>query len=254
MASQKVRYWGPLLFLIYINDLSRTIGKLANSILFADDTSIIISNSNQDEFKTNINSVLNEIMNWFKNNLLTLNCNKTHFLQFLTKKKKELQIQIVASHSIISNLNTTSFLGLTIDSTLSWKDHIAGLTSKLNKACYAIRPVKPFMTFNVINSVYFSYFHSVMPYGIIFWGNSHLSTNIFKIQKQIIRIITNKGKCDSCRQLFQTLQILTVPSQYIFSLLVFVIKNRGLFLSNSDIHDINTRHNYDCNLPSTDLT
>ena len=112
----------PLLFLIYINDLSRTISKLANTILFADNTSIIVSNSNQDEFKTNINSVMYEIMNWFQSNL---NCNKTHFLQFLTKKKKELQIQIMSSNSIISILNSTTFLGLTIDSTLSWKDHIA---------------------------------------------------------------------------------------------------------------------------------
>ena len=74
------------------------------------------------------------------------------------------------------------------------------------------------------------------------------------LQKRIIRIITNKGKHDSCRQLFKTLQILTVPSQYIFSLLVFVTKNRGQFVSNSDIHDINTRYNFSLHLPSTDLT
>jgi hypothetical protein len=147
------------------------------------------------------------------------------------------------------NMYSTTFLGLTIDSTLSWKDHIADLTSKLNKACYAIRTIKPLMTFNVLRTVYFSYFHSVMSYGIIFWGNSHLSVNIFKIQKRIIRIITNEGKHDSCRQLFKTLQILTVPSQYIFSLLVFVIKNRVLFLSNSEIHYINTRYNYNIHLP-----
>ena len=110
------------------------------------------------------------------------------------------------------------------------------------------------MTFNVLRTVYFSDFHSVMSYGIIFWGNSHLSANIFKIQKRIIRIITNKGKRNSCRQLFKTLQILTVPSQYIFSLLVFVNKNKGLFLSNSEIHDINTWNNYNFHLPSTNLT
>jgi len=75
---------GPLLFLIYINDLSRSISNVPNTVLFSADTSIIISNSNQDEFKTNINSVMNEITNWFQSNLLTLNCNKTHFLQFLT--------------------------------------------------------------------------------------------------------------------------------------------------------------------------
>jgi len=163
-------------------------------------------------------------------------------------------IQIMSSNSKISNINSTTFLGLTVDSTLSWKDHIAKLTIKLNKACYAIRTIKPFMTFNILKSVYFSYFHSVMSYGIIFWGDSHLSTIVFKLQKRIIRIITNKGKSYSCRQLFKTLQILTVPSQYILSLLIFVNKNRGLFLTNSEIHDKNTRNNYNFHLPSTNLT
>jgi hypothetical protein len=70
---------GPLLFLIHINDLSLTISKLANSLLFADDMSIIILNTNPEEFKNNINSVMTKIINWFQSNLLTLNCNKTVF-------------------------------------------------------------------------------------------------------------------------------------------------------------------------------
>jgi hypothetical protein len=107
---------------------------------------------------------------------------------------------------------------------------------------------------NVLRTVYFSYFHSVMSYGIVFWGNSHLSNNIFKIQKRIIRIITNKGKCDSCRDFYKQLQILTLPSQYIFSLLTFVAKYKDLFLSNSEIHNINTRFNYNLHLPTTHLT
>jgi len=131
---------------------------------------------------------------------------------------------------------------------------MAELSTTLSKACYAIRTIKPFMMFNVLRTVYFSYFHSLLSYGIIFWGNSHLSANIFKIQKRIVRIITNKGKCYSCRQLFKTLQILTVPSQYILSLLVFVIKNKGLFTTNSDIHGINTQYNYNFHLRSTNLT
>ena len=79
---------GPLLFLIYINDLSLSINKLVNPTLFAEDTTIIISNTNPEEFKNNINSVMTEITNWFQSNLLTMNYNKTHFMQFLTKKFK----------------------------------------------------------------------------------------------------------------------------------------------------------------------
>jgi hypothetical protein len=79
---------GPSLFLTYINDFSSIISKMANPVSFADDTSIIISQTNPEEFKNNINIVMIETINWFQSNFLTLNCNKTHFLQFLKKKKK----------------------------------------------------------------------------------------------------------------------------------------------------------------------
>jgi len=207
---------GPLLFLIYINDLSLRISKLANPILFADDTSVIISNTNPEEFKNNINSVMTEITNWFQSNLLTMNCNKTHFMQFLTKKQNERKIPIIIPNSIKTNINSTKFLGLIIDNTLLWKDHIAALTSKLNKACYASRAIKPFMFVDILRMVCFSYVHSVMSCGIIFGGSSHHSNSIFKIQNRIIRIITNTGSHDSCHQLFKQLHF-SLPSQYIFS-------------------------------------
>ena len=170
---------------------------------------------------------MKQTINWFQSNLLSLNSNKTHFLQFLTKKHNEMKIQIMASNSIITNINSTKFLGLTIDCTLSWGEHILGLSSKLNKACYAIRAIKPYMSPSVLRTVYFSYFHSVMSYGIIFWGNSHFNNNIFKIQKRIIRILANNGKREPCRDLYKQLQILTHLSQYMFSLLVFVDKHRN---------------------------
>jgi len=180
------------------------------------------------KFKNNINSVMTKITNWFQSNLLTVNCNKTHFMQFLTKKQNERKIQIIAPNSINTNINSTKFLCLIINNSLSWKDHIAALTSKLNKVCYAIRSIKPSLSVDMLRMVYFSYVHSVMLYGIIFWGNSHPSNSIFKIKKRIIRIITNTGSHDSCCHLFKQLQILSLPSQYIFSLVVFVNKNRGL--------------------------
>ena len=110
------------------------------------------------------------------------------------------------------------------------------------------------MSVDILRMIFFSYVHSVMSYDIIFWGNSHPSKSIFKIKKRIIRTITNTGSRDSCRQLFKQLQILSLPSQYIFSLLVFVNKNIGLFQSNSEIHNLNTRFNHNLHLPSTNLT
>ena len=80
--------------------------------------------------------------------------------------------------------------------------------------------------------VYFSTVHSIISYGIIFWGVSTHSKIIFKIQKRIIRIITNSGNKDSCRNVFTKLNILPLQSQYIFSLLMFVVKNKDIFKTN----------------------
>jgi len=88
---------------------------------------------------------------------------------------------------------------------------------------------------------------------VLFFGVIHIiATEYLKLKKKII--ITNTGSHDSCHQLFKQLQILSLPSQYIFSSRVFVNKNRGLFQSNSEIHDLNTRFNHNLHLPSTNLT
>jgi len=102
---------------------------------------------------------MTEITSWFQGNLLTLNCNKTHFMQFLTKKQNERKIQIIAPNSIQTNINSTKFLGSIINNTLSCQNHIAALTSKLNKACYAVRSIKPFLSVDILRMIYFSYVH-----------------------------------------------------------------------------------------------
>ena len=73
------------------------------------------------------------------------------------------------------------------------------------------------MSQDTLRTIYFSYFHFILPYSIIFWGNSAYSPNIFKIQKRIIRIIMNSRNRNSCCQLFKKLKILSLKSQYIFS-------------------------------------
>jgi hypothetical protein len=117
------------------------------------------------------------------------------------------------------------------------------LIPRLNKACYAIRSIKPFMSLKVLRSTYFAYAHSIMSYGLIFWGNSTDSDDIFKIQKRIIRIIMNSKKNASRRELFKKLNILPLQSQYIYSILLFITKNKDQFSPNSHVHTINTRHN-----------
>jgi hypothetical protein len=107
---------------------------------------------------------------------------------------------------------------------------------------------------DTLRTIYFSYFHSILSYGIIFWGNSPYSSNIFKIRKRIIRIIMNARNRGSCRQIFKNLKILPLKSQYIFSLLLFVSKNLDLYESNSEIQNINTRYSSDLHMPTENLT
>jgi len=110
------------------------------------------------------------------------------------------------------------------------------------------------MFLDVLRSTYFSYDHSIISCGIIFWGNSYHSEEIFKTQKRIIRIIMNSSKNASCQQLFKYLNILPIQSQYIFSILLFVTKNKDQFLSNSQVHKINTMQTSDRYIPTANLT
>jgi len=102
--------------------------------------------------------------------------------------------------------------------------------------------------------VYFAHVHSIMSYGIIFGGNQLHSENIFKIQKKMIRIITNSRARDSCRELFKKLEILPLYSQYIFPHSIFVVKNEDLFSTNYQIHNVHTIFKTNLHPPIANLT
>jgi hypothetical protein len=145
-----------------------------------------------------------------------LNFDKTYFIQFTNKSTCSSGIQITYEDRKISSVNETKFLGLIINNNLTWKTHIEFIKSKLSSACYAVRSVKPFLTIRTLKMIYYSCFHSVMTYGLLFWRNSPDSIKIFRLQKKIIRIMTGSRHRDSCRKLFINLEILPHPSQYIF--------------------------------------
>jgi len=162
-------------------------------------------------------------------------------------------MQVSFCNRKIATAQSLKFLGLTVDTTLTWNNQIGELTPRLNKACYAIRLIKLFMSLDVLRSTYFLYAHSIISYGIIYWGNSSHSKEIFKIQKRIIRIIMNSSKNASCQHLFKELNILPNQSQYIYSIFLFVTKNKDQFLPNSQVHKINTRQTSDLYVPTANL-
>jgi hypothetical protein len=163
----------PLFFLIYTNDLPSVIpctlsNKNPSIILFADDTSVIISEPCLMNFERNLNIVFKTIRMWFNSNLLSLNFDTAYYMEFLTKNKSLNKINIEHDNKMIIQTNFVKFLGITVDNTLSWKQHVDTITSKLNKACYIIRRTKLYLSHNVLKMVYYALFHSVMSYGLIF--------------------------------------------------------------------------------------
>ena len=135
----------PLLFLIYINDFSKIVSDKSSPILSADDTSFVMGNPFKDVFKFNTSKIFSEISKWFYSNLLMLNYDKTYFLQFLTKTDYEINMQVSFGDKKIATARSLKFLGLTIDTTFTWKQHITELTTRLNETCYAIRSIKLFI-------------------------------------------------------------------------------------------------------------
>ena len=116
-------------------------------------------------------------------NLLSLNLDKTHFIHFITKSSSSIDFNIVHGNKKIANVYNTKFLGLTLDNTLSWRTHIDTIIPKLSSASFALTVVKPFLSPDSLKMVYYSYFHSVMTDGLIFWGNSHHSNIYFQTTK-----------------------------------------------------------------------
>jgi hypothetical protein len=102
--------------------------------------------------------------------------------------------------------------------------------------------------------IYFAYFHAVMQYGIIFWGDSVESKRIFQQQKRIIRIMKGSTSRISCETFFQKLEILTLPSLYILSLMRFFSTNLEIYKFNTSVHNINNRCKLKLHKPTMRLT
>jgi hypothetical protein len=119
-------------------------------------------------------------------------------MQFVTKTSSLIDLHVMCNNKEIANTCNTKFLGLTLDNIFSWKNHIDKIVPKLSLACFAVSAVKPFLSQEFLKMVYFSYFHSIMSYGLVFWGNSYYSNTVFKLQMKIIRIMVGIRDRESC--------------------------------------------------------
>jgi hypothetical protein len=175
-------------------------------------------------------------------------------VHFTTKNNFFSNFGIIYKDKKLTTVNSIKFLGLTVDNLLSWKKHTEAIVPKLSAATFAMRVEKSFLSLDSLKLIYYSYFHSILTYRIILWGNIHHSNVIFKMQKRIIRITVGIRNRDSCREYFKRLKILPLQSQYVLSLLLFVADNGHYFRLNSEIHGFNTKHKFNLHPPPSKLT
>lgn len=146
------------------------------------------------------------------------------------------------------------FLGFILDSKLQWGPHIKALAGRLSSSAFAVRKIRQITNVATAKLVYYSYFHSLMAYGLLLWGNAADSESIFILQKRAVRSIYNLNSKTSLRDRFKEYGILTMPCLFIFQNILYVRKNLNSYKKNSDKHDFNTRNKNKLNCNLTRLT
>lgn len=156
-----------------------------------------------------------------------MNERKTNVINFHNNYSKSAKANFKPyQHSLSLNYK---FLGVKVDSSVSWKDHIYYLETKLNRSYFVILNLSEIVGEEVLRMVYYAYFYSNLIYCIELWGNSIEINKIFKIQKRVIRLIAKVPPKTSCKALFKKYNILPVPCVYILRLILFVKKHMKYF-------------------------
>lgn len=224
---------GPLVFILFINDLPRHISK-GLLINYADDTSIALSESSFGELQESITTVCREFQDWCRKNRLILNLDKTYTVVF-----SRLQMP---SDITLNSSSEVRFLGLLLDQSMSWSAHIDLVCTKLNRAYFAILQLRYDLDGSTLLQVYYALVYSAISYHIIVWGGAINTRRVFLIQKRIIRLMFNIKKRSSCRTIFKENRILTFCGIYILKCCLYVRCNMRLFNNNSSNHNYSTRN------------
>lgn len=242
---------GPLLFIIYTNDLAYSLNK-TKSIQFADDTTLYSTHKTISELYKNVNEDLEILHDWFKANKLSLNVSKTHYMLFSNKKLKPSDQSLYMGKEKIEKKNHVKFLGLYIDDNLNWSEQINSCKLKLSSALYILNKIKHHVNIDCLKTVYYSLVYSQLTYGIILWGAAY-DVHINKLvimQKKIVRCMAKANYREHSQPLFQELNLLNLGNIYTIEVAKFMYKYvqkelpkifLDIYASSNLIHAHNTR-------------
>jgi Reverse transcriptase (RNA-dependent DNA polymerase) len=233
---------GPTLFNIYINDIVDIITE-GNIVLFADDSTLSISNDNISELEVVTHIQLNNVVQWLKQNSLIINELKTKYMIYHLGQLPQKNICVQINKTPLEQVYDIPFLGIIIDQKLSWNLHIDYLSKKILSGLYVLKMLTHHRNKELMLLAYFALVESHIRYGICAWGNSSQKNldRILKYQKRAIRIIVGLKSGESCREHFVNLNILTVPSIYIQSVIMLAVSNGSVYEKTVKGHEHNTR-------------
>jgi len=244
---------GPLLFIIYINDLSCNLHH-SNSIIYADDTNIILHNKDFNTLTENANTELCNINNWFAANRLSLNIQKSTYMIFHNPQRilpvNDPNLHI--GHTTIEKTDHTKFLGAHIDKNLNWKHHLTTKCNQIVKVICILHRLKHMLPFEILKTIYNALILPHLTYAITAFGNttSKEMTRLITLQKKAIRTIFNAKYNSHTDPLFKKLNSLKIRDIFTIECVKIVLKNRQnllppyfsqQLLTNNDLHSHNTR-------------
>ena len=243
---------GPLLFLLYINDLSN-VSNILDIILFADDTNIFFSHRDQNYLVETINSGMNKLTEWFKCNKLSLHAKKSSFMIFQPRQKREtLDFSITLNSTHINRVKEVVFLGVVLDEHVTWKPHISRIANKVSKAIGLLCKSRFYISKFSLRTLYYSLVYPYLYYCTIAWVSTYPSNlnRLVLLQKRVIRII-NKDAFDAHTDpIFRDLNLLRLDQIYLYQLGKFMYLYRSgslpkyfnnYFPMTNEVHSYNTR-------------
>ena len=253
---------GPLLFLLYINDMCNS-PSLFDFSQFADDTTLTTSGSKLDELTQEINTEFAKVLDWLKANKLIINLTKTYCMLF-TNKNENTTLTIRANNTVLEQKSECSFFGIIDDNEISWKPHINHILSKVNKTTALLRFLKYIFPKHILKTLYMTLIYPYFNYCNVIWGaaDSTAIEPLVLLQKKLIRIINRANFLDHTEPLFISMKLLTLPELYKLNCILFIYKCffsdlfilfRERLFRGTDIHDHNTRFSSYLRLPDDTL-